>query len=75
MWILEVNMETSVACGYHPRDLLLLLANFGYRAYRPVWGRVIRQVRYVEQCSPEKLEHGQNLLCALPSVHAARWLV
>jgi FkbM family methyltransferase len=70
MWIIEVNVETARACGYHPRELLLLLADFGYQAYRPVWGKVIRRITRVVPCSSEEIEHGQNLLCAIPLAHA-----
>jgi FkbM family methyltransferase len=69
MWIIEVNLETAHACGYHPRDLLLLLADFGYLVYRPVWGKAIRTIARVEVCPPEEIQHGQNVLCAIPSVH------
>ncbi len=70
MWIIEVNVETARACGYHPRDLLLFLANFGYQAYKPVWGKAIRTIGRLVACGPDEIEHGQNLLCVVPSAHA-----
>jgi len=70
MWIIEVNVETARACGYHPRELLRLLSDFGYQAYRPVWGKAIRRIRRVAACPSEEIEHGENLLCAVPSAHA-----
>lgn len=70
MWIIEVNMTSAYACGYHPRDLLSLLAGFGYEAFCPIWGKAARKVRGVEPCSKGQIKHGQNLLCAVPSIHA-----
>lgn len=69
MWIVEVNMTTAQACGYHPRDVFSFLANFGYRAYKPLWSKVIRKVRQLQPCQAERMEHGQNLLYAVPSAH------
>jgi FkbM family methyltransferase len=69
MWVIEVNMETATASGYHPRDIFLFLAEFGYQAYRPVWGAVTRNVHRVQFCPPDEIEHGQNLLCAIPKLH------
>jgi FkbM family methyltransferase len=71
VWILEVNMTTADACGYHPRDLLSLLAEFGYQAYKPIWSMTSGTIRQVELCPAEAIKHGQNLLCAIPKVHAA----
>jgi len=70
MWVLEVNVETAQACGYQPSDLLAFLSGFGYQAYRPVWGELLRQIRRFELCPPGDIQHGQNLLCAIPAVHA-----
>ncbi len=70
MWIIEVNMTSASACGYHPRDLLSLLAEFGYEAFCPIWGKTTRTVRGVEPCPARRIKHGQNLLCAVPSIHA-----
>jgi FkbM family methyltransferase len=70
MWIVEVNTETANACGYHPRDLFSLLAEFGYQAYRPVWGKALRLIQRVKFCPEAEIEDGQNLLCAIPSLHA-----
>jgi FkbM family methyltransferase len=72
MWILEINEETSGACGYCPKDLLDLLAHHGYSFYRPVLGRVIRTVRRLERCSVDHARSGMNLLCANPTLHAER---
>jgi FkbM family methyltransferase len=70
MWILEANETTARACGYRTRDLLCLLAEFGYRAYRVVWGYVPRRIRRIEPC-PEGVGFNQNLLCLIPSVHGS----
>lgn len=72
MWVLEINDETSGACGYHPRDLLSLLATHGYTFYRPVWGRMIRTVIRLEHCSVDQIRNGMNLLCANSALHADR---
>ena len=72
MWVMEINEETASACGYHPRDLLGLLAQYGYSFYAPVWGRVIRNVARLEFCSADRIQHGMNLLCAIPALHADR---
>jgi len=72
MWIVEINEETAAACGYHPRDLLALLAPYGYVFYRPVWGRMIRTVMRLESCSANDIRNGMNLLCAIPAFHADR---
>lgn len=70
MWILEANETTACACGYRPGDLLSLLGEFGYRAYRAVWGNVPRRVLRIEPC-PEEIGSNQNLLCLIPSVHTS----
>jgi FkbM family methyltransferase len=70
MWVMEINDETAGACGYHPRDLLALLAQHGYKFYQPVWGRMIRTVVRLEPCSADHIGNGMNLLCAIPAVHA-----
>jgi FkbM family methyltransferase len=70
MWIIEVNITSASACGYHPRDLLSLLAGFGYKAFCPIWGKATRKVRGVEPCSAEQIKDGQNLLYAIPSIHS-----
>lgn len=72
MWVMEINDETAGACGYHPRDLLALLAQHGYKFYKPVWGRMIRTVVRLEPCSADHIGNGMNLLCAIPAVHADR---
>lgn len=71
MWVIEVNMETAAAFGYQPRDIFFFLAKFGYQVYRPVWGSVTRNVYRVQFCPPEEIQHGQNLLCAIPERHRA----
>jgi FkbM family methyltransferase len=72
MWVLEINDETAGACGYHPRDLLALLAQYGYSFYQPVWGRMIRTVVRLAPCSADCIHNGMNLLCAIPALHADR---
>jgi len=72
MWVMEINDETASTCGYHPRDLLALLAQHGYKFYQPVWGRMIRTVVRLEPCSADDIRNGMNLLCAIPAVHADR---
>jgi FkbM family methyltransferase len=72
MWIVEINEETAGACGYHPRDLLTLLAHYGYSFYRPVWGRISRNVLRFEPCSAVHIRNGMNVLCAIPVLHAER---
>ena len=52
MCILEVNMETSAACGYHPTDLLAFFRRYGYSFYRPVRGKVIRDIRCLAAVEP-----------------------
>lgn len=70
MWIIEVNITSASACGYHPRDLLSLLAEFGYEAYCPILGKATRKVLGVERCAGGQIKHGQNLLFAIPSIHS-----
>ena len=70
LWILEVNQETSRACGYTPDDLLSLLKQYGYSFYRPVWGKLLRNIRGLQKC--EDAIHGENLLCAVEGVHGNR---
>jgi FkbM family methyltransferase len=71
MWILEVNMTTAEACGYHPQDLLSLLGDYGYKAFKPIWSKASGKVLHMEICPINAIEHGQNLLCAIPRVHHA----
>lgn len=70
MCILEINLETSHACGYHPTDLLALLKGYGYRFYRAVRGRLIRDLIGLEKC--QRVAHGDNILCAIPAIHRDR---
>ncbi len=72
MWIVEINDETANACGYHPRELLTLLAQHGYKFFRPIWGRVIRNVTRLQTCSEIDIRSGMNLLCAIPELHGDR---
>lgn len=72
MWIIEINDETAGACGYHPRDLLAVLAQHGYSFYQPEWGRMIRTVARLKPCSADRIHNGMNLLCAIPAVHVDR---
>jgi len=70
MWIVEVNFETSEACGYHPNELLSLLRSHGYVFYRPVMGKWIREVRGLERT--DAVSHGDNILAAVEGAHSDR---
>ncbi|MGB9105633.1 MAG: FkbM family methyltransferase [Terriglobales bacterium] len=71
MWIIEINQETSQACGYNPEGLLSLLKRYGYSFYRPVWGKLLRKIRGLQKC--ENAVHGENILCAIEGVHGERF--
>jgi len=70
MWVLEINMETAQACGYHPNDLLEALRSKGYSFYRVVWGKFVRNIQRVEKCDGGC--HGDNILCVSEGLHRDR---
>lgn len=71
MWIIEMSETTAQACGYKPRDLLFFLNGFGYQVFRIVWGRGRQRIKFLEPCPVGEIQDGQNLLCAIPSVHGS----
>jgi len=74
MWILELNYETAISCGYHPRESLSLLRSFGYSFYQPLWrGVLVPQISTLTEVENlDSVRHGQNILCAIDSIHKPR---
>jgi len=72
IWIVEINSETSHACGFHPSELLTFLGAYGYSPYRPVWGNIVRRIKRLERCAAGEVRHGENILCAINGIHGDR---
>ncbi len=64
--IIEINETTARAFGFHPEDLLVLLAGYGYEFFR-ITRRGAVPLATIGDC-----RHGDNLLCGVPDIHGRR---
>lgn len=67
MWLLEINTETSAFFGYRPCDILYFLQSKNdYEFYR------VAKKKLVRLSSNHDYKHGDNVLCAVHSLHYPR---